>query len=114
MTSSAQTVQHEGDELRLAPWFVVDRDLVVRDVNLDACLAMDVSRRVLLGKRMSLFVCKDDGPKLVQAILSAGPWPKKLALRLRTRTGQLRAARVELMLDAEGEHILVRTRSLAA
>lgn len=84
---------------RPRPRFLTDRDGVVHDVNLDACVMLDYGRRVLVGKRLAALIPRDDLPQLENMLRSVGLSTSSSArMRLRGRVGSLHPVAIEAWL----------------
>lgn len=87
--------------------FLTDRNGIVSDVNLDACVLVDLGRRYLIGKPLDLVFVRADGPRLARVLASVESSPAGVSdhVRLRTRTGLQRPVRIEGTLSSNGDHV---------
>lgn len=82
------------------PRFTTDRAGIVADANLEACLMIDLGRRYLIGKRLSLLVHRPDVTR-VDHVLRALATERRvdIGLHLRDRVGRVRPVRIRAELD---------------
>jgi PAS domain S-box-containing protein len=85
--------------------FVTDRDGVVCDLNLDACVMLDYGRRFLLGKRLALLVARDDVPQLERLLQSIDGHSAPANLRFRNRVGSLHPVAIRAALASDSGRV---------